>query len=270
MSWKKALKPYVPPKLWLSLALRQPRLRWEGDFSSWEEATRASTGYDAPAIVAGVERATQEVLAGRAAYERDGALFDEPSANLPLLAALGLAYAEKKTPFTVVDFGGALGSTFLQNRSWLKDMPLRWQVVEQKHFVEAGRRVFPAGPVQFFGDAKEGEREGEVFLLLSSVLQYLPDPSGTLASLVESTRPSWVFLDRVPYWCGDRFRLTVQSVPASMGVAAYPCWFFSPDAFAGPLSGYRKDFAFPALDHCPDLDSHFYGSFWRRNTAEVK
>lgn len=263
MHWKQSLKPFVPPVLWALAARGRNRIRWTGDYSSWGEAEAAAGGYDRPEIARQVSGAVARVLRGDAAYERDGVTFREAAPNLPLLAAFSQMGRE---PVNVVDFGGSLGSTYLQNRAWLADHAPRWQVVEQPGFVAEGRRLFPGGEISFVESARDlAPAKGPTLLLLSSVLQYLPDPEATLRTLLRDIRPNFVFLDRLSYWPGERHRLTLQIVPPTIYAASYPCWFFARGLIEAPLAAeFRPDFRFPALDVCADFPSSYEGSFWRR------
>src|SRR6187431_804796 len=49
---------------------------FRGNYQSWDEARRASVGYDAPAILEKVRVATLKVISGEAACERDSVAFD--------------------------------------------------------------------------------------------------------------------------------------------------------------------------------------------------
>lgn len=121
-------------------AMRWGGIRFEGNYSTWEAAAAQCTGYDAAPILAKVLDATLRVKRGEAAYERDSVLFDEIEYTSPVTEALMWAAAQSGGRLDVLDFGGALGSSYFQNRAFLADLPqVRWSVVEQAHYVEAGR-----------------------------------------------------------------------------------------------------------------------------------
>ena len=86
---------------------------------------------------------------------------------------------------SVVDFGGALGSHFFQNRSLLKDVrELNWTVVEQPRFVQAGQEYLRDNVLNFSSSLDQAIAEGKPdVLLMSSVLPYLPDPLELLRGL---------------------------------------------------------------------------------------
>ena len=100
-------------------------------------------------------------------------------------------------------------------------------VVEQKHYVEVGRRELSNSPVSFYENVMQAcEARKPNVLLLSSVLAYLPEPYCTFADLLRLKIPT-VLVDRTPFLESDRDRLTIQVVPPEIYQASYPAWFFS-------------------------------------------
>lgn len=221
-----SLRRWMPRRLrrWARRLLR-PAL-YRGDFATWAEARRASRGYADPALIERVVASARAVRDGRAAWERDTVLFQAPEANGPLLQALRRAAAAHGGNLHLVDFGGALGSTWWQHRPWLSDLAsVRWSVVEQPAIVEVGRREFTQPPLRFFASLEECcAAETPHVVLLSSVLPYVEDPRGLLAEL--GARPfDTLIIDRTGFVERGRDRLTVQQVPPSIYEASYPCWF---------------------------------------------
>lgn len=259
------MRDLCPPALW-RWARRFSPYGWSGDYASWDEAVRASEGYDAPQIVETVARATREVLEGRAAFERDGVTFDEPEVRWPLMACLLLVASRRGGRLNVLDFGGSLASTYLQHRDLLQRVgPVHWSVVEQAQFVErAAALPFPP-EVSFFTtvEACTAAHAPDV-VLLSSVLQYLPTPYDTLRELLALGAP-YILLDRTPMVRGSRDRLTIQRVPPHIYRAVYPAWFLSEER-VGAL--FRPSHAliteFESLDRA-NIDGRFMGMLWQRD-----
>lgn len=261
---KPRLKSIIPASVrhWLRLNFGW---RWfRGDYAAWAEARAAAAGYDDAAVLARVLAATHEVRAGRAAFERDGVAFAEPAVNPPLLVALRAA----RTPagrLEVVDFGGALGSTWWQHRDALAGAAVRWRVVEQPHYVSAGKEF--ADAVLGFHDSLDGALVGmePSVILFSSVLPYVENPVGLLA---EAARRGFkhVIIDRTPFVQGGRSRLVVQHTSPSLGGGSYPCWLFGREELLGPLAQHYQLLAeWPALDKlAPDV-SHAGFHFRRRS-----
>lgn len=202
-------------------------IRFTGDFSTWEEARRHTEGYDDAAILERVSRASQLVLQGKAAYERDGVAFARVDYVWPLLASLLWVAGQCGSRLRLIDFGGALGSAYFQHRAMLAHLAeLRWCVVEQPAFVDCGRREFANNQLFFFEsiDACRQETQPDV-IVLSSVLPYLSAPYRFLEEVCSFNIP-YLFIDRTPVLPHGPDRLTIQRIPERIYRASYPAWFF--------------------------------------------
>ena len=234
------------PSAWLrslvpaAVRRRVRRLRGQGiyfgDYASWAEARAKSAGYDDDSILEKTIAATRAVREGRAAWERDSVLFSEPACNAPVLAALRRAAVDGRG-LNLVDFGGALGSTWWQHRPWLAGLgQVRWSVVEQPRWVEAGRREFTTDSLRFYSTLDECcAAERPTVILLSSVLPYLEHPHELLAE-IRRRDFRHVIIDRTGFTPRGRDRLTVQRVPEAIYSASYPCWFFDRTELLRPFA----------------------------------
>ena len=230
MSLKDLLRLLCPPVVWNALVrIYSPGIVYKGNFATWHEASNASTGYGSDEILGRVISATDRVLAGEAAFERDGVTFSRIEYPYHLIAPMLSAALKADSRLSVLDFGGSLGSTYRQCRPMLSAVSsISWNVIEQNIFVSAGRARYQNDELAFyFGiDEIEGQRRPNV-LLFASVLQYLPDPSGILKKATEGTDVSYLMIDRTPFWHGHDDRVLVQEVPRSIYSASYPMWVFS-------------------------------------------
>lgn len=221
---------WLPPVAYQGLrTLRPNRIRFNGDYADWETAARSCTGYDAASILNKVLDATLKVQRGEAAFERDSVLFRDPEYSWPVLTGLMWAAARNRGILNVLDFGGALGSSYFQCARFLDAVPdVRWNVVEQQGFVAAGRAHIQDNRLRFYFDIEECIAENKPnAVLLSSVLQYLREPFVLLKQVIDLASDILV-LDRTPYTnSGHSSVLKVQSVPASIYAASYPCWFMN-------------------------------------------
>ena len=205
---------------------------WFGRYQSWEEAQKQCSGYDSQIIVERVKDALLKVKHGEAAFERDSVTFDKPEYVWPVLAALLWNAAQGGGKMNVLDFGGSLGSSYFQYERFLKNLAVNWSVVEQKIFVEYGKKYFEDERLTFYFDLQEytTERKADV-ILLSSVLPYLPDPYSVLETLLQLAAPLVIF-DKMPFLLeGDSDVVTIQKVPPSIYEASYPAWFFNEKKF---------------------------------------
>ena len=251
------LKDWTPPAL-LRIAqkgLIKPHkgIRFEGKFKTWEEAASKCGGYDDATILSKVLDATLKVKSGDAACERDSVLFHSINYSWPVLAAIMWAAARNGGRLSVLDFGGALGSSYFQSRKFLIGLPaVCWSVVEQSHYVEAGQALIKDDWLRFYGKVEEclAEQTPNV-ILLSGVLQCIADPQRLLATLLASGC-DMVILDRTCYVKeGRRERISIQHVPSSIYAASYPCRFFVENDLLATFeaAGYALVERFAATDN---------------------
>lgn len=232
---KTFLKAWCPPVLRDRMI---PHIRFSGDFPDWRSARAATDGYESGVILRRAVAATAEVMAGRAAYERDTFLFTEPELNFPFLAALSMA-----RPKTLLDVGGGLGSMFFQHRRFLKAVV--YLVAEQPSFAAAGRALNVPG-LEFFADWKTAMAKRPQLAVLSSVLGYLENPGKLLEDLAAGG-VEYIFIDRTLF--GGRARIAAEYTPRQLGGASYPVRVFEEDRlFARLKERYRMIFDFTALE----------------------
>lgn len=199
-----------------------------GDYSSWEDAREASTGYDDEAILEKTRIAALAAKRGEAAFERDSVAFSQPEYAWSLLAALMWIAARNGGRLSVLDFGGSLGSSYFQHRVFLDRLDsVRWVVVDQPGHVRVGQREFADERLRFCATIGEATAESQPHVVvLSSVLQYLERPHEVLSELL-GLECDHLVLDRTTVWDDLRDRLCVQTVPSEIYDASYPCWVFS-------------------------------------------
>lgn len=252
MIYRQTLKSLVPPIILdLFRHLNQKKsVRFLGAYSDWETAVKDSKGYDSKAILQQAVAKTQLVVSGKVAYERDGVVFKKPEYPYPLLAILLRATSENNNKLTVLDFGGSLGSTYHQCRSFLQGvLSLKWCVVEQSHFVSAGRANFTDKVLSFHNsivDCLEGNPPNVV--LFSGVLQYLPEPFAVLQQVIKSN-VDYIVIDRNPFLVKGGAVLSIQKVPKSIIETSYPVWLFNEQEFKQVFAEkYAEIATFDAID----------------------
>ena len=257
---------------WLRPPKPKQGIRVTGDYKSWDEAKLHATGYESGAILEKTCAALLKVKKGEAVFERDSVLFDKIHYSFPVLAGLLQAALANDGRLCVVDFGGALGSSYFQCRQFLQvARQIEWLVVEQSAHIACGRKNFESDQLRFYHTVDEcmaGHRPNA--LLLSSVLPYLPNPYETLRQLL-SHPIGHVIIDRTGFLASGRERLTVQHVPDSIYSASYPAWFFSEAAFTAAIesSGYSLVADFAAMDVLsPDDEKAYYKGFIYERSAK--
>lgn len=227
---------------------------FEGPFKDWDAAKEAASGYDAPQILEKAIASARAVKAGEAAYERDTVLFQTPAFSHPLLSWLLLAAASSGGNLHVIDFGGALGSLYFQNRAALSVLnALSWCVVEQDHIASAGAAEFSDDILSFSSDLTEAcAKSNANFLLLSGVLQYLPDPMTVLRTAL-SSGVEFVAIDRTMARTNLKDEVFLQHVPEWIYEASYPVRFLNAEA----LEETFAEFGYSIIEQTASIWSTF-------------
>lgn len=201
-----------------------------GDYGTWEESTRECKSYGDDNILNTVGKAVNKLLNGEAAWERDGVLFYEQKYVYPICAAiLRCAVRNKNQGVRILDIGGSLGSTYFQNKIYLKDVKnLEYIIVEQDHFVDYGRDHLENNVLKFIKNSEQWEDFGKFdIILLSASLQYIY-PYQNLISRIILSQPDYIILDRI--LVSDRIRICKEIVPEQIYEGSYPVMIFDEDS----------------------------------------
>jgi len=261
---KDFLKDWMPPIL-MRVLRGLHGISWAGDFDSWADAQKVSSGYNSETILAKVKDSALKVKNGQAAYERDSVLFEEIEYSWPLLAGLMWIAAQSRGELNIIDFGGSLGSTYFQNRKFLQSLSkVRWNIIEQKLFVDTGKRHFEDDVLKFYYDIETclGKNQPDT-ILFSSVIQYLEKPYSVLEK-VKALNFQFILFDRTPFVDIGRDRLTLQTVPSQICQASYPAWFFDKKKFYAFFENeYEVISSFESSDRA-NIPSTFEGCVFRK------
>lgn len=207
---------------------RDTHYGFSGNYATWEDAARGSTGYDAVNILDKVRDSLIKVKRGESVYERDSVLFDKVEYPFPLLAFLLRIAAQNGNSLRLVDFGGSLGTTYFQTRDFLSVLKeVHWAVVEQPHFVACGKEIFADGRLSFHDFIAEAKATtGATVVLLSGVIGYIPNPE-TVINAILAEDFDWIIFDRTAFIDAPKSRIVVQTVPPSIYNASYPARLFN-------------------------------------------
>lgn len=275
MIYKKIIKSFVPPIILdLFHRLNQKKsVRFSGAYINWKTAENDSKGYDSDEILQQAVAKTQLVVSGKVAYERDGVVFGDHSYPYQLLAILLRAATENNNKLTVLDFGGSLGSTYYQCRSFLEGIQsLKWCIVEQSHFVDAGNRYFANNILSFHSTIADslGYYQPNV-VLFSGVLQYLSEPYKVLKEVIVS-KADYIVIDRNPFICSGETVLSLQKVPKRIVESSYPVWLFNEAELKEVFDKkYAEIATFDALDGTigyGQLKTNFKGIIYKKIKEE--
>ena len=192
------------------------------NYPSWQDAVLASTGYDSENVIEKIKRSTELVRDGYAEYERDSVIFDEIQYSFPLLASL-LLVATNCNSLRLIDFGGALGSSFYQNRKFLRSLEVNyeWRIVEQQKFVEIGNAEFSNNHISFYKNIREANSNSSNVILFGSSICYVENPYYYLREAIE-LEFKYIIFDRTPITQKNYDTFCVQHVPEAIYKASYP------------------------------------------------
>jgi putative methyltransferase (TIGR04325 family) len=210
-----------------------------GDFPSWEEAAKQSIGYDSKVILEKVKNAALKVKRGEAVYERDSVLFDKIQYSWALLSGILWVASMNDNRLNLIDFGGSLGTSYYQNRKFLKHLKaLTWNIVEQESFVKCGKDYFEDEHLSFHLSIEACIKSGSIpdAILISGVLEYIEKPYELLKRIFDFNI-KYILIDRTPFSADGRDCITIQKVTSEIYKGSYPHWFFSLDKF----KNYIKD-----------------------------
>ena len=106
-------------------------MRFVYGYKSFKHALKyCGDGFDSKLLVNKIYKAAK-LVPNQSSYERDGVNFNEIQYSWPLLSSILLAVNNNK--LNVLDFGGSFGTTYYQNRKFLKFIKkIKWNIVEQK------------------------------------------------------------------------------------------------------------------------------------------
>jgi putative methyltransferase (TIGR04325 family) len=208
-----------------------PFVPFEGNFSSWEEALAHSDGYDKDEILEKTLAATLQVKNGKAVFERDSVILDIPQYPFFLISSLLYIAALNNNELRILDFGGALGSSYFQCRNFLGLIKTRWNVVEQKKHVDVGRKYIEDEILHFYYTIDEcilNEKPNVV--LLSGVLHVIDQPYLVIKNIIDCN-VDYVVICRQPLTYKLDERLCIMNVPPNIYNASLPYWFLSETRF---------------------------------------
>lgn len=234
-----------------------------GDYKSWKSVSKKCRGYDAENILNKTLESTLAVKEGRAVFERDSFIFYEIQYSEGLLNSLKEVLASDGK-LNVLDFGGALGSHYFQNRNALGvDNIENWTVVEQEHYIKIGNKKIADEILNF--KASVDDVNNANILILSSVLQYLEKPYEWLEKFINKGI-KYIIVDRTAFNKENRDRLTLQIVPPEIYEAKYPAWFLNEEKFLSYFDGkYNLITDFDVtIDKVDEIPSKYKGYFFQK------
>lgn len=192
-----------------------------GDHATAQPGTRT---YDDPQVVA-------RLVEARSAFRWDEVLtplFQQLAAALLAAAVRGGGFDGR---LSVCDFGGGLGNGHAVMSAILGEaVRLDWDVVETPALAQVGNERFASGGLRFHDSLDALESRGHDVILVSGVLQYLPDPEAAFTRLARRPHRHMV-MNRFPIRQAAApvtdDLCTVQDLRLLQAGVSVPHWCFS-------------------------------------------
>ena len=241
MSIRLLLKSVTPPLIsdWVRKVI-QNKYFIRG-FKSWDAALKKSSSYNTEEVFNKTVDSARLVRDGEAIYERDSVIFDEIQYDWQLLTSL-LFVASVENRLNIVDFGGALGTSYRQNKKYLDEIPtsVKWGIIEQSEFVNIGRNEFQTDVLYFYDSLTSIDFDVDIVLMASSIC-YLESPY-TVLDEIKTLKPKFILIVRTPFSNFQNDEISLQIVPNHIYSASYPIWTFSESNFTTYLSDMYEVF----------------------------
>ncbi len=210
-------------------------LQYSGPYSSWDEAMSVSVGYDSDAVLKKVENAILNVLNGVCKYERDGTNFDELPQENKLLDKLKEIDLDNKS---LLDFGGGLGSLYINYMDFFHKKNVNFLVLEQKKFFLKGNELKKTFNLEINYFESLIDINSIDVVILSSTLQYIENWKETIDKILAFS-PKHIYIDRHPL--GDEESQIYVQLNDNYyeEEVTYPIHILNQEEFLKSFEGYR-------------------------------
>lgn len=197
---------------------------FRGIYGDHAAARPGTQSYDDPRVVA-------RLVEARSAFRWDSVLtplFQQLAAALLAAAVRGGGFDGR---LSVCDFGGGLGNGHAVLSAILGEaVRLEWDVVETPALAQAGNERFAGNGLRFHDKLDALEGRDHDLILVSGVLQYLPDPQAVFARLARRPHRHMV-MNRFPIRQAAEpvtaDLCTVQDLALLQAGVSVPHWCFS-------------------------------------------
>lgn len=199
-------------------------------YESWNKAKKNSIGYENSDILKKIKiiyRSKIKNLGHHQFYERDGVILKKKINDIKILNFLKSSKKKLKS-LNVIDFGGSLGSVYFSNFNFLKKKVVKWSIVEQNHYVDAGKKLVENKKLKFYKSLEYCLKEEKPNIaIFSGSLQYIAQPYKILKKIKKS-KIDYILLDKIPIKTNiDNDEFHIQYVPKSINSSSYPIRIFS-------------------------------------------
>ena len=235
-----SLKIFLPIfiKNLINIALKR-KIILKGNYTSWKDAKKISSGYDDPNIFLKAKSSLIKILSKEAKFERDTVLFYKNSPDKEMVLIIKKMYKNKK--LKICDFGGSFGSSYFQNIIDLDKNKIEWNIVEQKKIVEYANKKIKIKNLKFSESLRDVLKKKIDLVILSSVIQYLEDPYKIL-KIISKSKVKKIYISRTPFY-NKKDIIKIQYVPKHIYKSSYPVRIFNRSKIIKfmKLNGYQVE-----------------------------
>ena len=235
---------------------------YEGPYDNWNKALNKSIGYKHEVIFNKIKYSATKVQKTGKGYERDSVIFYDKKYDQNFIKILK-NISKKKNFLSILDFGGSLGSLYFKYKSKINNKFV-WSIIEQKKFVDEGKKNFETNELKFFYDIKRFKKIYKLdILILSSSIQYISNYQKILKELI-ALNPKYILLLKTPFnYKNQNNEIYIQNVPKKIYKASYPTWVFSYKNF---FKHFKENFILINKEKCkPDLFQIEYLNLYFQN-----
>lgn len=211
--------------------------QFQGNYSTWEEARNQSTGYDSDLILKRAIHCRNWVIKGGASYEQDLRMYHDKPFKPESLASLLWIYTQENK-LRVLDFGGSFGTSYYIHLDFLNGLDLKWNVVEQKKYIDYAKKNYETEKLKFFHTYDKCQDINVLYL--SGVLAYTESPYKILKELL-TLGTDYIIIDRNHFLKDplSKTRLAVQKTKKMTFPTSFPVWLFNKNELMEVLSNYE-------------------------------
>jgi len=229
MNLKSAIREITPPILRKTLKAllgnkpTKPNTRpFSGIYKTLSDVPKTNFGYYNENFLNSIFEDTKTKLnnARSAQFLPDSHIENNIKNLFPLLIAALLH--NKKNRITIFDFGGGMGTSFIDCLSYLSSDRISFHLLDTKPTCDLGKKLFKDVPNIKFYDCLPEIVEDIDIVLMGSSLQYVNDYQGTLLKLFDF-KAEYIFM--TDYFMG-RMKTFATSQVNMQGVTI-PMWIFN-------------------------------------------
>lgn len=202
------------------------KIYFSGPFENWEIAESKSTGYDSDEIFQKVKKSALFIKQNKKGHERDSIISYDTDYDKYILKLFDFYSDKNNKTVKILDFGGSIGSLYFKYKKKLKNKFL-WSIIEQKKFVDEGKKNFQNDELNFFYNINEYlNLHNPDIILASSSLQYLKNYKEDLKKIIDSNAKHIIIL-KTPFSKKYKDEIYIQKPAKHIYKSTYPCWIFS-------------------------------------------